>query len=77
MLEWAGPTILNMGFSSQAIIGSASEQSKAGADDRSSRFSLSFFCLIITMTKMIVLNCGHWKDIEHKRFGRTVFQFYD
>jgi hypothetical protein len=29
------------------------------------------------MTKMIVLNCGHWKDIEHKRFGRTVFQFYD
>jgi hypothetical protein len=48
MLEWAGPTILNMGFSSQAIIGSASEQSKAGADDRSSRFSLSlslFFLL--------------------------------
>jgi hypothetical protein len=48
MLEWAGPTILNMGFSSQAIIGSASEQSKAGADDRSSRFSLSlsFFFLL-------------------------------
>lgn len=45
MLEWAGPTILNMGFSSQAIIGSASEQSKAGAVDRSSRFSLSFFLL--------------------------------